>query len=47
MSELNRDPGLGGKLAQEASVRLLNQDGSFNAKRLGHSRWHPMDAIIR
>ena len=44
MSELNRDLGLGGKLAQEASVRLLNQDGSFNAKRLGHSRWHTINA---
>ena len=44
MSELNRDLGLGGKLAREASVRLLNQDGSFNARRLGHSRWHPVNA---
>lgn len=44
LTDVNKDLGLGGKLAQTASVRLLNQDGTFNAYRVGYGRWHPINA---
>ncbi len=43
LTGLNSDLGLGGKLARSASVRLLNQDGTFNAHRVGYGRWHPIN----
>ena len=35
----NRDLGFGSILAQESRKRLMNRDGSFNAARVGMSRW--------
>lgn len=43
LTGLDSDLGLGGKLARSASVRLLNQDGTFNAQRVGYGRWHPIN----
>lgn len=43
LTGVNSDLGLGGKLSNSASVRLLNQDGTFNARRLGYGRWHPIN----
>ncbi len=37
--ELNRDLGFGTRLANETRARLMNPDGSFNARREGGSRF--------
>lgn len=37
------DLGLGGKLADTATTRLLNPDGTFNVRRLGLPKWHPVN----
>ena len=33
--DINRDLGLGSRLAQDSRQRFLNRDGSFNVDRLG------------
>ena len=40
---INQDLGLGGKMAERASIRLLNQDGTFNALRLSQHALHPLN----
>lgn len=35
--DLDRDLGLGARVAQQSTVRFLNRDGSFNVRREGFS----------
>ena len=35
--DINRDLGIGSRVAQESHVRFLNRDGSFNVRRKGLS----------
>ncbi|MEI6668222.1 MAG: ion channel [Acidobacteriota bacterium] len=41
---LNQDLGLGGKLSERSTVRLLNRDGTFNVHRNNLSAFHPYNA---
>ncbi len=43
LTGVNNDLGLGGKFSRSTSVRLLNQDGTFNAHRIGYGRLHPIN----
>jgi inward rectifier potassium channel len=41
---LHQDLGLGGKLSERSTVRLLNRDGTFNVRRNDFSAFHPYNA---
>ena len=43
VEEPRQDFGLGGKLAERSSKRLLNQDGTFNVYRNGPGALHPLN----
>jgi len=41
--DLSPDLGLGGKLAERSTLRLMNQDGKFNVNRNGPGALHPLN----